>query len=420
MEERDVFAERRQIALVLLGVVVTATLIGFAYLSFFRTSYVVLLSGLRPADAAAVVAVLQKEKTPYHLADQGTAILVPEQLADASRLKIASSDIPLKGAVGFEIFNKSDMGLTDLAQRVNYQRALQGELARTIMTMNGVDSARVHLSLPEQTIFVHDREPAKASVTVIMQPGGALASSTISGIQHLVASAVPNLDAADVAVLDAQGAVVSTDPGQTFAQTSPEIQQTAAVEQYYASRIRRALQMSGLPDHVQVTLLGEADAGAAGQADALAATPAPPDNSGISSFSPQDRSFGLRVNLDVPASVAEEERRQIVGIVRTAILFDATKGDAIMFGPLRPFRDSRAGWQASASPSGGVLPPTAGPQPDGNATTMSGISAAAAVFVTALVMILAWRWSNRRLSQARRKALAEQLAKELESRENGR
>src|SRR5262249_15568170 len=162
---------------------------------------------------------------------------------DATRLDVMTEDLPLKGTVGFELFNKSDMGLTDFAQKINYQRALQGELERTIMTLDGVDSARVHLSLGEDRIFRDDRVPPKASVTIRMAKGRALSESQAQGVRRLVAAAVPNLDGANVVILDEEGRVVSAAPpvGANAQTDSPAGEERHAIAQYYEARIRQAL-----------------------------------------------------------------------------------------------------------------------------------------------------------------------------------
>ncbi len=164
-------------------------LLALGYFLFVRADYVVLFQGLRPADASVVVTELDKRGTPYRLGDAGTTILVPEGEADAARVALAGSDAAARGQIGFELFNKSDMGLTNFAQKINYQRALQGELVRTIMLMDGVDSARVHLAIPERTLFRGDRAEPKAAVTVAMKPGQTADPARVAGIQQLVAAA---------------------------------------------------------------------------------------------------------------------------------------------------------------------------------------------------------------------------------------
>lgn len=200
----------RQIQLIAIGVILIGGILAISWYFFLRTPYMPLFTNLRATDAATIVASLEQKKIPYHLADGGTTILVPAEAVDVARLNATTDDLPLKGTVGFELFNKSDMGLTDFAQKINYQRALQGELARTIMTLDGVDTARVHLSLGEDRIFRDDRVPPKASVTIRMQKGASLTGNVAQGVKRLIAAAVSNLDAANVVILDETGREVGS------------------------------------------------------------------------------------------------------------------------------------------------------------------------------------------------------------------
>ena len=232
--------QRRQLAIVAAAAVAIGAVLIAAYFLLLRTPYAVLFTNLRTMDAATIVAELDKKKVAYRLEDGGATIRVPRNLVDSTRLDVMSQDLPIKGTVGFELFNKSDMGLTEFAQKINFQRALQGELARTIMTMDTVDTARVHLSIADETVFRGDRRPSKASVTIVARPGKALSENTVRGIQRLVAAAVPDLEVGDVVVLDRDGKVVSNDVGPE-APPSPQGQERQAVEQYYAAKIRQAL-----------------------------------------------------------------------------------------------------------------------------------------------------------------------------------
>ena len=163
----------RQIALVTAAALLLSALIGGGYL-LLRPNYQVLFSDLRPQDAATIVAELERQKMPYRLAGGGTSVLVPEAEVHTARLKVMSRDLPLKGTVGFELFNNADLGLTEFAQKVNYQRALQGELARTIMSLTEIDSARVHLSIPESGLFRRSGAKPRASVALSTRTGAEL------------------------------------------------------------------------------------------------------------------------------------------------------------------------------------------------------------------------------------------------------
>ena len=175
----------------------------------YRADYQVLFADMAPRDAAAMTAELDKMKTPYQLGDGGNTILVPRELVYKTRLKLMGKDLPLHGAVGFEVFNNADFGMTEFVQKVNYQRAVQGELTRTIQAVDDIQAARVHLAIPEQGLFKKTAAKPKASVTLTLKPGMVLAPEQVSGIQRLVAAAVPDMASADVTVLDQRGAALT-------------------------------------------------------------------------------------------------------------------------------------------------------------------------------------------------------------------
>jgi flagellar M-ring protein FliF len=174
-----------------------------------RTDYQVLFSELAPQDAAAMTTELDRLKLPYRLGDEGTSILVDKEQVYATRMKLMGKDFPLRGAVGFELFNNSDFGMTEFAQKINYQRALQGELTRTVLSLAQIKDARVLLVLPEQGLFKQGASKAKASITVAMKPGQALRGEQVTGIQRLVSASVPGIAAQDVTILDQNGLALS-------------------------------------------------------------------------------------------------------------------------------------------------------------------------------------------------------------------
>lgn len=191
------------------GVVVILLAVGMLGWSLMRTEYGVLFSDLRERDMAAMVAELEKQKVAYRVDDQARALLVPKDQVHKVRIRMMGSPVALHGAVGFELFNNSDLAMTDFAQKVNYQRALQGELTRTILSLEEIHDARVHLALPEQGLFRKTAAKAKASVTTHVKPGRHLAPEQVSGIQRLVAASVTDVTMEDVAVLDQHGVVLS-------------------------------------------------------------------------------------------------------------------------------------------------------------------------------------------------------------------
>src|SRR5258706_7646705 len=174
--------ERRPLIIVLaLGVVALAVALGFWV---FQTNYQVLFSDLDSRDAGAIVEELKRIKVPYKVADGGSKILVDEKTVHETRLRLMGKGVPLSGGVGFEIFDNKDVGMTEYTQKINYQRALQGELARTILSISQVKQARVHLVIAETALFKRQKAKPKASVSLVLKPGSVLAGEQIAGIQR--------------------------------------------------------------------------------------------------------------------------------------------------------------------------------------------------------------------------------------------
>jgi flagellar M-ring protein FliF len=197
------------VAGVLVIVALTAAL-GFWLL---RTDYQVLFSELAPADAAAMTAELDRLKMPYRLGEDGTSILVDKDQVYKTRMKLMGKELPLRGAVGFELFNNSDFGMTEFAQKINYQRALQGEITRTILSLSQIKDARVILVMPEQGLFRQAAGKAKASITLTMKPGQVLRAEQVTGIQRLVSASVPGITNQEVTILDQNGVALSRNTG---------------------------------------------------------------------------------------------------------------------------------------------------------------------------------------------------------------
>ena len=222
-----------------LGVVVILIATGVFAWWAMRTEYSVLFSRLTEADAAGIVPELKKQKVDYQLADGGTTIRVPAEKVHDVRLALMSSGTPIAGGVGFEIFDRQGLGATEQSQRVSFQRALQGELARTIGALEGVNQARVHLVLPESTLFRRDRQEARASVSLKLEPGVVLQNAQIFGIQRLVAAAVSGLDIGRVVVTDQHGLTLSAADALTVGGATGEgrLAMKREVEEYVTRKI---------------------------------------------------------------------------------------------------------------------------------------------------------------------------------------
>ena len=208
-----------------------------------RPLYRPLFTNLSQEDAGAIVEALRAEKVPFKLDDGGRAVLVPAEKLYELRLSLASRGLPEGGGVGFEIFDKQSLGQTDFVQRLNYQRALQGELGRTIGELGGVESARVHLALPERSLFVAEDRRASASVVVKLASGRALSPAQIDGIVHLVASSVEGLAAEQVTVVDEGGRMLTQNRprDETTGATGTALEYQASLERQLAERVESML-----------------------------------------------------------------------------------------------------------------------------------------------------------------------------------
>jgi flagellar M-ring protein FliF len=168
-----------------------------------------LFTGLSPEDAAGIVQKLKESGADYRLPENGGSVLVPSARLAELRLTMASIGLPKSGRIGFELFDKVNLGATEFTEHVNYRRALEGELERTVMTLAEVEQARIHITFPKESVFLEAQQPAKASVLVKIRPGARLAPQNVIAITHLVASAVEGLSPDAVSLLDMNGNLLS-------------------------------------------------------------------------------------------------------------------------------------------------------------------------------------------------------------------
>ncbi len=213
------------------GVVFMAA-IAFSILIFVanRTDYRPLFTNLTTEDAGEIVKKLKDSKTPYQITADGKGVLVPSDKVYELRLTMASEGLPQGGGVGFEIFDRKNFGMTEFVQKLNYQRALQGELSRTISQIAGVEQARVHLVIPEKSLFKESEKPATASIVLKMKSNKGLRDSEVQGVVHLVSSSIEGMDPEHVTVLDSRGKILSkggsSDPTARMTSAMQETQRT--------------------------------------------------------------------------------------------------------------------------------------------------------------------------------------------------
>ncbi len=203
----------------------------------------VLFSNLAADDAAVIIDKLKEGKVAYETSGGGGTILVPSAQVHDLRLQLAAQGLPRGGGIGFEIFDRSSLGMSEFVQKLNYRRALQGELARTIAQMPEVERARVHLALPERRLFSSDQDRARASVVVSLRRAHTLGKTQVQGIVHLVASSVEGLQARDVTVVDGHGNLLSStgnDEGGLL--TSSQLEYQRSLEKDIETRIQTMLE----------------------------------------------------------------------------------------------------------------------------------------------------------------------------------
>ena len=261
-QARDILKQLTLIQKIVAGVIITVVLGVLVSLSFMgtETSFKVLYSDLTPEDAASVVARLKESRVPYELAENGSAVLVPAGQVYETRLTMAGEGLPRGGGVGFEIFDQTSLGTTDFVQRLNYQRALQGELARTISGFSQVKSARVHIATPKESVFIEDTKPTSASVSVALAGREKLSKSEIQSIVNLVASAVPNLSTKNVTVVDTLGRLLYRQAKDDQALlSSSQLEYQVKVEHNLQNKVESMLEQVVGVNKVQARVTAEID-----------------------------------------------------------------------------------------------------------------------------------------------------------------
>jgi len=199
---------KQKITIAAVGVAVIAALLSFLHWNHER-DFKPLYSGLAQEDAAAVLAKVRENGTEYRLGDGGSAILVPAAKVAEMRLQLAAAGVPRSGRIGYELFDKSNFGASDFTEQINYHRAVEGELERSVMALAEVEQARVHVTFPKDSVFEESRQPAKASVLVKLRPGAKLSPQNVTAICQLTASAIEGLQPEAVSVVDMRGNLLS-------------------------------------------------------------------------------------------------------------------------------------------------------------------------------------------------------------------
>lgn len=229
-----------------LGALVTAALTALIFfLAWAQTpEYATAFTDVSGKDGAAIVTYLKENNIPYELDNGGATIRVPAKQVYDVRLALAGEGLPGQGTIGFEIFDTAGLGMTDFIQQVNYQRALEGELARTISEMNPINSARVHIVIPQPTLFSEQEEDTTASVVLELKTGQQLDKEQVQAISHLVSSAIEGLAKENLTIVDLDGNVLSSGDGTDMglaALSVGQIETQRQLEQDLVLRIKTML-----------------------------------------------------------------------------------------------------------------------------------------------------------------------------------
>ena len=205
--------------------------------------YAVLFSNLDERDGGQIIAALGQQNVPYRMSANGTAILVPQAQVHETRLRLAADGLPKGGLAGFELMDGQKLGISQFNEQVNFQRALEGELSRTVQAIDAVASARVHLAMPKQTAFLRDDQRPTASVMVNLRPGRILDQNQVAGIVHLVSSSVPRMSAEGVKIINQDGTLLTmqADPLMRAGLNANQLEYVRAMEKAFIERIENIL-----------------------------------------------------------------------------------------------------------------------------------------------------------------------------------
>ncbi len=228
--------QQKMLTIIALSMVAAIVMAGW---SWTRTpTFAVLFTNISERDGGNVIAALQQMNVPFRFSESGGAILVPQQQVHELRMRLASQGLPKGGLVGFELMETQKLGMSQFIEQINFQRALEGELSRSIQSLAAVQGARVHLAIPKQTGFMRDEQKPSASVVLNIHPGRSLEANQVAGIAHMVAASVPHLPAANVSVIDQNGNLLSAVGGNGKG-TGLDASQLKYVQEIEASTVRR-------------------------------------------------------------------------------------------------------------------------------------------------------------------------------------
>jgi flagellar M-ring protein FliF len=262
-QAREIFSAMPATRKILVLAGVAAVLAGFIFLLVWtnQTDYSIMYSGLTQEDAGQIVDRLNKRKVPYILTEDGSTIEVPKSVIQETRLYLATEGLPQGGSVGMEMFSETHLGETDFVQRLNFQRALQGELERTIKKFDAIENVRVHLNIPKESLFIEEERVPSASVVISLNRGKSLTAAQLQGVVHLVSSSVEGLTADNISVVDTSGGLLYSKSQELEGSnlTSAQIQYRENLEQTLSHRVTGLLERIVGPDKAMARITASLD-----------------------------------------------------------------------------------------------------------------------------------------------------------------
>ncbi len=270
-------------------------------------TFSVLFSNVSERDGGNIIAALQQMNVPFRFSEAGGAILVPQQQVHELRMRLASQGLPKGGLVGFELMENQKLGMSQFIEQINFQRALEGELSRSIQSLAAVQGARVHLAIPKQTGFLRDDQRPSASVVLNIAPGRALDSNQVAGIAHMVASSVANLPAANVSVIDQNGNLLSSEKanGRSAGLDATQLKYVQEIESSYVRRIETILAPLVGPGNFRAQVTADVDFS---QSEQVAETykPNSPAEASIRSQQVSEDASGKPAAAGVPGALSNQ------------------------------------------------------------------------------------------------------------------
>ena len=261
-----------------------------------QSSYKVLFSGLNDQDGGAITQALTQLKIPYEFNSSGTAILVPAEKVYDTRLALASQGLPKGTVSGFEAMDNQKLGITQFQEQVNYQRALEGELVRSIQSISAVQSARVHLAIPKPSIFIREKQTPSASIVLNLHGSRTLSEAQINGIVHLVASSLPSMNPEDVSIVDQTGRLLTEHGKNTEGLNPNQLAYQNQIESNLSSRIINILTPVFGAENIRATVTASMDFSSSERTDEIYKPNANPAQSTIRSQQISESSDGSSTN----------------------------------------------------------------------------------------------------------------------------